>query len=266
MIETNKTRLETIQNSAIVDRMIESHKKIGHLEIDHEKVWIKRSEQTHSNALHRLIYAITRLKVLMPVENKSASQSLQFEAQKLQFLASKGIPVPEVVGYDHQFLYLADSGVDVRHYIEHDISSEAEKEKVILGALKVLCSIHDAGSYHAGAQIKNYTIANGVISAIDFEDSFSDKYRLEDVQFRDFFLFLFSLAPLNSNQIYQEVIDYYLAQTGNKDVKVRLKNIAKKTTPLLKLLKGVDMLSTRGVHMGQDVMSVCALLSFIISM
>ncbi|MFM2479867.1 phosphotransferase [Celerinatantimonas sp. YJH-8] len=262
MIESNKARLEAIQNSHVTEQMLENHKKIDQLEIDHEKVWVKRSESTHSNLFHRLVYRMTKLKILMPVENKTPSESLHFEANKLRFLAQQGIPVPEVIGYDTHFLYLSDSGTDLRDYLKQTVLTQGEKEIIITKALKVLCAIHNNGCYHAGAQIKNYTIQDDQVSAIDFEDSFSDKYRLEDIQFRDFFLFLFSLASFNNNIIYQEVIELYRSLTGNSDTRDRLKNMARKTTPLL---KSIDFISARS-YLGHDVMSVCALLSFILSM
>lgn len=256
-----QTCTQAIHESRITDQMITDHKKIDRLQFDNHLIWIKCAEATHSNIFHKSFYRLTGLKILMPVERKTAHESLEYEVNKIKLLASVGVPVPHVVGHDTQFLFLEDTGTDLRQYLKDDALSQSDREQTIIQALMVLCQIHRSGNYHAGAQIKNYTISENGISAIDFEDSFASKYALDDIQFRDFFLFLFSLTSISNDAIYQEAIDVYLSKTGNENIKTRLKKIARSTIPLLKT---VEFLSgSKHLHLGHDVMGAYALLSFL---
>ncbi|CAG9001168.1 MAG: hypothetical protein CENE_03185 [Candidatus Celerinatantimonas neptuna] len=256
-----QTCAQAIHKSRITDKMVTDHKKIDRLQFDDHLIWIKRSEATRSNIFHKMFYRLSRLKVLIPVEHKTAHQSLEFEVSKLKSLAAIDVPVPRVVGHDTQFLFLKDTGTDLRQYLKNNELSQTHKEKTIIQALMVLCQIHNSGNYHAGAQIKNYTISEQGISAIDFEDSFANCYSLEDIQFRDFFLFLFSLTTISNDVIYQEAIDVYLSKTGNENIKVRLKKIARTTIPLLKTIEFLS--NSKHLHLGHDVMGAYTLLSFL---
>ncbi|WP_131914238.1 BUD32 family EKC/KEOPS complex subunit [Celerinatantimonas diazotrophica] len=244
----------------MIEQMRVENKKIGHLDLDYQRVWVKRCEKTKSNLLHRSVHVLTHMKILMPVANKTPTQSLAFEASKLQLLGELGINVPRVIGHDEQFLYLSDTGIDLRSYFKKNSLSNKQRTEIILKALRQLARIHNAGNYHAGAQIKNYTIDDsGVVSAIDFEDSFDDKWPLIDIQFRDLFLFLLSFNSLGNPDIYAQVIDSYIEQTDNIEIQRRLKQTAERLKPLLKLLG----FFAKHNHLSHDIMGVYTLLYFL---
>ncbi|MFM2476817.1 phosphotransferase [Celerinatantimonas sp. MCCC 1A17872] len=256
----NNLHLQDIIDNPLIEQMRAENKKIGHLDLDYQRVWVKRCEQTKSNLFHCSVYALTHMKILMPVANKSAEQSLEFEASKLKLLAELGVNVPKVIGHDEQFLYLADTGRDLRSYFKKTPLDKEQRTEVILKALEQLAKIHNAGNYHAGAQIKNYTIdESGMVSAIDFEDSFDDQWPLIDIQFRDLFLFLFSLSSLGDQGIYAKVLERYLELTGNIEIQQRLTHTAKRLTPLLKLVG----FFAKHNHLSHDIMGVYTLLYFL---
>lgn len=259
----NHLHLQDIVDNPLIEQMRVENKKIGHLDLDYQRVWVKRCEKTKSNLLHRSVHALTHMKILMPVANKTATQSLAFETSKLKLLAELGINVPRVIGHDEQFLYLGDTGLDLRSYFKKNTVNNEQRTEIILKALEQLAQIHKAGNYHAGAQIKNYTIdESGTVSAIDFEDSFDDRWPLIDIQFRDLFLFLFSLSPLGNQGIYAQVLENYLEQTDNIHIQQRLKQTAERLTPLLKLIG----FFAKHNHLSHDIMGVYSLLYFLSSL
>lgn len=163
---------------------------------NNEIVWIKRPRKTASNIFHQMAYNITKIKGLMPVEKKSKEQTLVHEVSKIQRLHKKGIKVPEVLGSNNNVFVLEDTGITIKSYLKNKELNRNIFESKLKETLKVLIEMHLKDEYHAGPQVKNYTIKNGIVYAIDFEDSFDSRFSLTDIQFRDFFLFLFSLTEL----------------------------------------------------------------------
>ncbi|MFM2484166.1 BUD32 family EKC/KEOPS complex subunit [Celerinatantimonas yamalensis] len=260
MYSSNNSYLQSIYDSQITEKMLNEEKKVEQLELGEQLIWIKRPEATRSNLFHRIVHQLTKLKILVPVERKTPLQSLNFEALKLKTLARSGISVAEVIGQDRQFLYLSDTGTDLRCYFKKNPLSHHERTAIILKAVKVLAAIHQAGHYHGGAQIKNYTIdAQGVVSAIDFEDSFSSCTSLIDTQYRDLFLFLMSLSAYGDRSTYRQVIDCYFTCTGNDVIKQELQQVGSRMKPLVKLLGWM----ASHHHLSLDVIGVYSLLSFL---
>jgi tRNA A-37 threonylcarbamoyl transferase component Bud32 len=202
-----------------------------------KRVWIKRGRESKSNLLHKSAYFITRIKGLMPVEAKTKEKALKHEVEKLQKLRELGIRVPKVLGCKDDYFVLEDTGITLKEYLKNpDIDSET-LHKTLMKCVKLLAKIHNASFYHAGPQIKNYTIKNNKIYAIDFEDSFDDKYDLKELQFRDFFLFLVSLTEVNKEIDYRKIIEVYKRKTNNQTIDQELKSIALKLNFLVKLVE-----------------------------
>lgn len=259
-MSSEQLHLSSIANSSVIETMQANQQKIGHIDLNNQRIWIKESQASHSNFLHHCAYKISKITLLIPVMKKSATETLNYESQKLRQLAELNIHVPEVIGTDDRYLYLTDSGQDLRSYFKKNKVTDEERTDIILRAIELLSQIHKAGHYHAGAQIKNYTIdTHGVISAIDFEDSFSDQYSLIDLQIRDLFLFLLSLNSYADTTLYQKVIEHYSSLTGQEQIKERLGKLAQQLSPFLKVLGFI----TKHAHVGNDVSGTYLLLSFL---
>lgn len=259
-IKTNDSHTPIFDDS-MTHKIFKKGQKIERIKHQGQSVWVKRPEATRSSLFHRLIANSTKLTLLMPVQAKTQQESLAFESAKLQTLASLGLPVANVIEQTEHFLYLSDTGLDLRRYLKKTALSQTERTEVILKALKVLASIHNTGHYHAGAQIKNYTIdQQGVVSAIDFEDSFAEHNALIDIQYRDVFLFLMSISPYSDHETFQHVIDSYLSITGKYQIKEKLQYVADRARPLMKLLAWLD---THNKKLSRDIASTYSLLTFL---
>ncbi|SBS27485.1 hypothetical protein MSP8887_01177 [Marinomonas spartinae] len=251
----------TIFDDSLIYKSFKKGQKIEKIKHQGQSVWVKSPEATHSRLFHRLIARVTKLTLLMPVQSKTPQESLVFESTKLQTLASLGLPVATVLEQTEHFLYLSDTGTDLRRYLKKTALSQAERTDIILKALNVLASIHNAGHYHAGAQIKNYTIdQQGVVSAIDFEESFAEHQALLDIQYRDVFLFLMSISPYSDHETFQHVIDSYLSITGKHEIKKKLQYVADRARPLMKILAWLDKHNKK---LSRDIASTYSLLLFL---
>ena len=75
-------------------------------------------------------------------------------------------------------------------------------EKIIAA----LAKLHNLKAFHGSSQIKNFTYEEGQISFIDFEESFTQEVDIEELQFRDLFLFLLSLSRLDREFDYEKTL------------------------------------------------------------
>lgn len=223
--------------SSIYDLIKEKKSKV--LKIDHGDsfVWLKRSRATKSNLLLKVMSSICDIKGLMSVESKTKEEALCYEVSKLQYFKRSGIPVPEVIGCNKEFFALENTGRNIRSYLRDENVSNIESENTIEKCLNILSSMHNMGEYHAGSQVKNYTIKDDTVSAIDFEDSFSNSMNINDIQYRDIFLFLVSLTDLKREINYKEIIDIYKSNTNNKTIDQELKKSAWKLNFLTKIIE-----------------------------
>lgn len=222
---------------SILNEVEKNNKDIIKHNFNDEIVWIKRPRQTNSNIFHKMAYNMTKIKGLMPVEKKSKEQTLIHEVSKIQRLYEKGIKVPEVLGCNNNIFVLEDTGVTIKSYLRNKELNRNIFESKIKETLQLLINMHLKNEYHAGPQVKNYTIKNGIVYAIDFEDSFDSRFSLEDIQFRDFFLFLFSLTELKKDIDYKEIVDIYMRETKKIGIDKELKSIALKLNFLTKIVE-----------------------------
>ena len=202
--------------------------EIFSLQINNEKIWVKRARKTNSNLLHHLAYKIFDTPLLIPVETKKAKEALIFESSKLQYLHEKGISVPEVTHVTETYFCLKDSGKTVHDIVKNSNYNEAQTffEKIVIS----LANLHKNGEYHGGSQIKNFTYFNDEIYFIDFEESFSSTTSLDILQFRDLFLFLFSLSKLKTEINYEKLIQQYIELSGKTNVIEKFHLLAKQAS------------------------------------
>jgi len=199
------------------------------------RLWVKRARRTGSNLLHKLAYMFTKNPIVIPVESKTPQEALKFESSKLQRLAELSIPVPKVIEVTDHYFILEDRGATIQHLISKGfLSNPAEVlEKIIIQ----LAALHNIDEFHGGSQIKNFTYTNDTIYFIDFEESFDKDIEMNELQFRDLFLFLFSLSKLNMDVDYESLIQHYIALTGKEDTIQKLHILSSKVSFLIKLLE-----------------------------
>jgi len=221
----------------IVVKKIKNNPKreIFHIEVEGKKVWVKRARKTGSNLLHKIAYMITKNPIVVPVDNKSPQEALKFESTKLKRLYELSIPVPKVITTNNEYFILEDRGSTVYHRIKKNLEDNPEQilEKIIIE----LSNLHNINEFHGGSQIKNFTYKNDKIYFIDFEESFSRNIDIEELQFRDLFLFLFSISKLNIEINYENLIRKYIDLTKKKDVIEKFHTLASNVNLLMKLVE-----------------------------
>jgi len=216
-----------------------------------EKIWIKKSRKTESSKLHKFYYFIFPFEILIPVSHKTAKEALLFETSKIEYFKTLNINTPSVLYKNDDLFVLKDCGKSINSYIrKRDITKEKMYyylDKTILE----LSKIHNSGNFHGGAQARNFTYDNGLVNAIDLEDSFNDKIELETLQFRDLVLFLISLTKTRASfdLDYNYIIEYYILQTNKKESKLKLFKLANKMSWIISIfeLKFINRLLGRDV-------------------
>jgi len=236
-IKDSQEHLSVNSMHDIIVKKIKNHPKheIFHIEVKGKKVWVKRARRTGSNLLHKIAYMITKNPIVIPVEDKTPQEALQFESSKLQRLHKLSIPVPKVIEITENYFVLEDRGSTVYHRIKKNLEDNPEQilEKIIIE----LSNLHNINEFHGGSQIKNFTYKNDKIYFIDFEESFSRDIDIEELQFRDLFLFLFSISKLNIEVNYENLIQKYIDLTQKKDVIEKFHTLSSKVNFLLKLVE-----------------------------
>ncbi len=177
------------------------------------KLWVKKAKSSGSNIFQNFIYKVFKNPLLLPSQKQTPSQSVLYEAQRLQEIFKIFPHVPEVLISDKDFMVIVDSGKDLRKVMKKDVKDSTQAKKIIHQALDVLIEFHSLGFFHGGSQIKNFTMKEDKISLIDFEEKFVDA-DIEELQFRDLFLFLISVARLKYDINLQEIIDTYIQKTS----------------------------------------------------
>ncbi|MBN2964644.1 hypothetical protein JWV37_07620 [Sulfurospirillum sp. T05] len=193
------------------------------MDVEGVKYWVKRARKTGARSIHRVAYAVLKHPLLVPSLVQSPQQALMHESSKLVRLEQKGVNVPSVVTVNETFFILEDQGSSVLNAIRNGEVTNVPGllEKVV----EVLSALHVKGEFHGGAQIKNFTCKEGKVFALDFEEAFDKAIPLEDLQFRDLFLFLFSLAKHRVEADYAKLIGLYEART-KKGMAKRVKALA----------------------------------------
>lgn len=154
-------------------------------------VWVKqarRLENPLGRWIQKALYGATGLLLLTP-PGEIPGNRIRFEAETMRRMAGIGVPVPTVLHLEDDYFVMSDCGPNLVQSLRRD---PAGIESWLEQALRVLRSLHASGQAHGGAQIKNFTVLDGVVHCIDFEEGIPAG-RLDDFQLRDLFLFLLSM-------------------------------------------------------------------------
>ena len=211
--------------------------EIFSIDFENKRFWIKKARETKSSFTHKFYYAIFGFDILLPVSYKTALEAIEHETSKIRKFQSLGLTMPDIVFQDENNFALEDCGKTVNSYIrKRDIT----KEKMYYFINKVIdeiSKIHNFNEYHGGAQCRNFTYKDGVVSIIDLEDSFDESIDIKTLQFRDFVLFLLSLTKTRAGfeLDYKMIINQYISLTNNNDFINKLKKLANKISFLIYL-------------------------------
>ncbi len=206
------------------------------IEHNGEYFWVKKGRETGSNLLQKTAYAISKNPLLIPVSRKSKKETLDYEVAKLERLYSQNISVPEVAYAADNYFVMKDRGDPVYYGLKKRLILDSEN--IISKCLDLLCSLHGIGEFHGGSQLKNFVLtANGDVSMLDFEESFSEDVDIKTLFYRDLFLFLFSLAKTGIEIDYKTVMERYIDATGNEYVRERLVKLAGSGSFVMKILE-----------------------------
>jgi len=200
-----------------------------------KKLWVKKARKTGSRRFHKLVYSIYKHPLIIPVENKDLKQAVAHESSKIQRLYKLGISVPKVIKTTNEYFILEDCGPTVNDLMHKQLVDNPMDlfEKIIIE----LATLHNLKEFHGSSQIKNFTYTDSQVYFIDFEESFNKKVAIEELQFRDLFLFLLSLSRLNIEVDYEKLLQKYIALTHNEKIIDKFHTLIAKVSFLMKLIK-----------------------------
>lgn len=175
--------------------------------VNGERVFVKKRRPAKNPLawmMQRILYRLTGFLLILPPE-RPARNNVHYEAGVLRRLAGLGVRVPRVLYITDEYFVMSDAGrcleVELRenpsmarHYIEK--------------AARELRAFHDRGMAHGGAQIKNFTVCDGEICFIDFEESIPEGH-LKKFMLRDLFLFIFSLQRTGHDPDLRDICAIY---------------------------------------------------------
>lgn len=224
----NKTKEKEFEE-LVLKLNIDDDEEIFSFEYENKKYWLKKARATKSLFAHKLFYKLFPIEVLLPVEEKNAKDSIEFETQKILNLKNNDINTPNVPFKNKDFFVLEDCGKTVHSNIRKRNISKEKMYYFIDKLLEELSKIHNSNNFHGGAQARNFTYKDEKVFVIDLEDSFSSNIKLEVLQFRDLILLLMSLTKTRASFDidYEYVINKYIELSPSRfDFRNRLKKLA----------------------------------------
>ena len=160
---------------------------------------------------------------------RNASKSLLKEKLVLKKLAKQGIPVPDVIDFDENYLVLSDVGdaiiniIEKRHtyysnnHPKFHVNGNPQKERILTKASTALAKLHKMGYAHGRPSIKDICLKNNKIYFIDFEENQLGK-NINKQQTRDLLIFIHSLYRFFGikNESIKKIIKTYQQNGGGK--------------------------------------------------
>lgn len=146
--------------------------------LDGERYWIKRSRKNYKN-----LYQV----VLHP--NLSA---LRDEARAMRSLRRHGLLVPEVVHEAADFIVLTDLGESLQRHLQR--ADASSRMQYVLQVADLLSEMHGRKAWHGNAALRNFTLKDGRLGMLDFENTAHRLMTLNLRQAFDIWQVLHSLA------------------------------------------------------------------------
>ena len=141
--------------NAIVDEPQYAGRRVFSVTQDGERYWVKRSPKNYKN-----LYQI----VLYP--NLSA---LRDEVRAIRSLRGRGMLVPSVVHETTDYIVLTDVGESLHLQLQH--CDDATRMRHVLQVADLLSDLHGRKAWHGNAALRNFTLKDGQLGMIDFENT-----------------------------------------------------------------------------------------------
>ncbi|SEP80404.1 phosphotransferase [Basfia succiniciproducens] len=182
--------------SRLVNELIQKNqgKRIFSFDFENQTYWVKQPEKLAGV-----------WKILKP----HPKQSFREELHILKNLYERGASVPQVVLSGEDFFVLKDVGPTLNHWIENAglNLTPAEKNQILVDAIKALTSLHKKGVTHGRPAIRDIAWRQGKVTFMDFE-SHSRSLNLQWHKIRDVLVFIHSLC--RSKHLSGEQIQYLI--------------------------------------------------------
>ncbi len=217
---------------------IERKKEIFSFTFKGQKYWLKKARATKANTFHKIAYRLLPLELLIPGRDKNPQEALKFETKKLKMLLKSGINVPKILYEDNSLFLLEDSGSNIHQIFKDPLLSKEDFNRLTDKSISALAELHNKNLFHGGSQTRNFTTKNDNIYMIDFEESFDENISIQNLQFRDFLLYLLSFAKIKHQEVdYEYIINKYSQLTSNTSFKAKLSTIINRISLLIKIAK-----------------------------
>jgi tRNA A-37 threonylcarbamoyl transferase component Bud32 len=138
------------------------------------------------------------------------------EAGRLQQLHEAGLRVPRVLGVHDGWIVLEDCGETLQSHLGRESDTKARQQALRM-ALDDLLSLHAAGYWHGGAQLRNLTLRDNGLYRIDFEQAFGGRLPARLLQMYDLVLFLSSALRFADQQGLDELATRYRVSLKDAD-------------------------------------------------
>ena len=140
---------------AIVDEPQFAGRRVFSVTQDGERYWVKRSPKNYKNLFQIVLYP-----------NLSA---LRDEARAIRSLRRRGMLVPSIVHETTEFIVLTDVGESLHRHLQ--LCDDATRMRHILQVADLLSDLHCRKAWHGNAALRNFTLKDGRLGMIDFENT-----------------------------------------------------------------------------------------------
>lgn len=220
------------------------------------RLWVKTAGTPRlrsSVLMQRAIATLFALPILLPPRNPTGALGLAAEAAAIRMLAKAGFPVPTVIACSGQWLVLSDAGEALEPRL-NAASDAVERWQMIAEAGALLNRLHAAGYWHGGAQIRNFSYADGRPGLLDFEDHDLPGMTPAEKQARDLLLFLYSLVRYDRDAVDPQLprIATAMLSAASSDTRNAMRKLRRRMAWLLALARWL------APHAGRDVRQAAA--------
>jgi len=139
----------------IVDDPQYAGRRVFSVTQDGERFWIKRWPKNYKNLFQIVLYP-----------NLSA---LRDETRAILSLRQRGMLVPSVVHETAEFIVLTDVGESLHWHMQR--CDDAARMRYILQVADLLSEMHRRKAWHGNAALRNFTLKDGQLGMIDFENT-----------------------------------------------------------------------------------------------
>lgn len=157
-------------------------RRVFSVEIAGERYWFKRAAKDFKNRAQAML---------------ASEGGLEGEVRAMEALKRRGARVPQVMHQSADFIVLSDIGESVQQAIW---DAPARGVEYIEQVAEALSALHAAGGWHGNAMLRNFTLRDGVIGMIDFEDTAHAGWSIATRQAFDVWQVLYSAARFEGGE------------------------------------------------------------------